>query len=178
MTLVRIQTYSNLMQLPVCMCVRVCVCAGVNKTNNCVFYVYFGLIVSVSGICVQRERMEWTNEWKGEWAGITMAGWFDRWIAKQTNNSCYLMMMMTMMMMMVVMMVVVVMTVIPYANFRSALCNLNRVFAYLSRYSSSCKQKKSYVMALVRSPRDQALDWNWIQVNTGCNCAISEKFEF
>ncbi|KAL5009453.1 hypothetical protein ScPMuIL_011758 [Solemya velum] len=43
------------------------------------------------------------------------------------------------------------------------------------RYSSMCISKKSYVMAMVRKPYQRKYDWNWIQVDTSCNCAIKEK---
>ncbi|XP_046327608.1 uncharacterized protein LOC124111825 isoform X3 [Haliotis rufescens] len=42
-----------------------------------------------------------------------------------------------------------------------------------TRYWSRCMPKKSYVMALVRRPGDTYYDWNWIQVESSCNCAIS-----
>ncbi|KAK3598832.1 hypothetical protein CHS0354_007439, partial [Potamilus streckersoni] len=42
-------------------------------------------------------------------------------------------------------------------------------------YASECMPKKSYVMALIRRPGDTNYDWNYIQINTSCNCAIVRK---
>ncbi|XP_076445541.1 uncharacterized protein LOC143283252 [Babylonia areolata] len=41
------------------------------------------------------------------------------------------------------------------------------------RYHSHCMTKTSFVMALVRKPRERQYNWNWIQVNSSCTCYIS-----
>lgn len=44
------------------------------------------------------------------------------------------------------------------------------------RFSSSCEQKRSYVMAYVsRSEASARNHWAWIQVDTSCNCAVSRR---
>ncbi len=45
------------------------------------------------------------------------------------------------------------------------------------RYYSSCEQKKTYVMALVRQPMSTFYDWNWIQLDSGCECAVTQRFD-
>ncbi|KAL3882783.1 hypothetical protein ACJMK2_029090 [Sinanodonta woodiana] len=42
-------------------------------------------------------------------------------------------------------------------------------------YVSECMPMKSYVMALTRRPGDIDYEWNYIQMNTSCNCAIARK---
>ncbi|XP_050390439.1 neurotrophin-3 isoform X2 [Patella vulgata] len=42
-----------------------------------------------------------------------------------------------------------------------------------NRYASRCITKKSFVMALVRPIHQHSFDWNWIQLESSCNCAIS-----
>ena len=44
-----------------------------------------------------------------------------------------------------------------------------------SRYYSVCLPKKSYVMALVRKNTAYMFDWDWIQIDTSCSCAISQR---
>ena len=45
------------------------------------------------------------------------------------------------------------------------------------RFTSSCRQRQTYVMAYVRplGRTDVQFDWNWMKVDTSCNCAISPK---
>ncbi|KAI0209132.1 hypothetical protein LSAT2_006195 [Lamellibrachia satsuma] len=44
-----------------------------------------------------------------------------------------------------------------------------------TRFSSSCRQKRSFVMALVRRPWEPDFDWSWIQLETSCDCAIKSN---
>ena len=46
-------------------------------------------------------------------------------------------------------------------------------FTLLFRYGSTCRPRSTYVMALVKKPWDERFDWNWIQVETSCTCAIT-----
>ncbi|XP_041354109.1 neurotrophin-4-like [Gigantopelta aegis] len=43
-----------------------------------------------------------------------------------------------------------------------------------SRYASRCITRKSYVIAFVKKLEDTQYDWNWIQVDSSCDCAIFE----
>ncbi|XP_061177191.1 venom nerve growth factor-like [Saccostrea echinata] len=42
-----------------------------------------------------------------------------------------------------------------------------------TRYVSTCVPKKSYIMAYARQAQELNYDWTWIQIDTGCSCAIS-----
>lgn len=44
-----------------------------------------------------------------------------------------------------------------------------------SKFKSSCRQKKSYVKALIRKPRRHHYEWSWIQLDASCNCAVTHK---
>ncbi|KAK2176893.1 hypothetical protein NP493_633g01028 [Ridgeia piscesae] len=44
-----------------------------------------------------------------------------------------------------------------------------------TRFSSTCHQKKSFVMALVRRPWELVFDWSWIQLETSCDCAVKSN---
>lgn len=46
-----------------------------------------------------------------------------------------------------------------------------------NRFKSACRQKKSYVMAYIRKPRQRNFEWNWIQLDTSCNCAVTPKHD-
>ncbi|CAH1798843.1 unnamed protein product [Owenia fusiformis] len=39
-------------------------------------------------------------------------------------------------------------------------------------WRSSCKTKKSYVMALIKTPYNHMFDWGWIQIDSSCSCSI------
>lgn len=60
-----------------------------------------------------------------------------------------------------------------HQSFISAKVCMTMSEFYCFRYLSSCRTKRTYVMALIRRPWDTGFDWNWIQVDTSCNCAIT-----
>ncbi|XP_045196164.1 venom nerve growth factor-like [Mercenaria mercenaria] len=43
------------------------------------------------------------------------------------------------------------------------------------RYWSRCVPRKTYVMALIRRPTDHVFDWGYIQVDSSCNCAVTQR---
>ncbi|KAK3096705.1 hypothetical protein FSP39_002570 [Pinctada imbricata] len=44
-----------------------------------------------------------------------------------------------------------------------------------NRFTSNCIPKKSYVMAYVKRREQSQYEWDWIQINTGCSCAVSNR---